>query len=126
MKFFLSLLAVAAVSGSVPAAGAGSEAHPAAWTRPTEPFRIIGDVYYVGTAGIGAFLITGKQGHVLIDGGLPESAPLIAGNIRKLGFRLGDVKYLLINHAHYDHSGGLAQLKRQTSAKLMRYMEGVH
>jgi metallo-beta-lactamase class B len=73
----------------------------------------------VGTEGLSAFLVTGPRGHVLIDGGLPESASLIAANIEKLGFRLTDVKLLLINHAHFDHAGGLAELKRRTGAKLV-------
>lgn len=98
---------------------AQSSAHPAAWTRPFEPFRILGNVHYVGTEGLSAYLITGPRGHVLIDGGLPQSAPQIAANIRTLGFRLRDVKYLLINHGHYDHAGGLAELKRLTGAKLL-------
>ncbi len=89
------------------------------WNRRFAPFRIVGNVYYVGTRGLSAFLITGPKGHVLIDGGLPESAPLIAANIRTLGFRLHDVKYLLINHTHYDHAGGLAELKRLTGAQLI-------
>lgn len=89
------------------------------WNKPTAPFRIIGNVYYVGTAGVSAYLITDPRGHILIDGGLPESAALIAGNIKRLGFRLKDVKILLINHAHFDHSGGLAELKRLTGARLL-------
>lgn len=89
------------------------------WNRPHAPFRLIGNVYYVGTQGLSAFLITGPRGHVLIDGGLPESAPLIAANIRRLGFRLRDIKYLLINHSHFDHAGGLAELKRLTGAALV-------
>lgn len=89
------------------------------WNRPAEPFRIIGNVYYVGTEGLAAYLVAGPKGHVLIDGGLPESAPLIAANVERLGFRLSDVRYLLINHSHFDHSGGLAELKRRTGAKLV-------
>jgi metallo-beta-lactamase class B len=90
-----------------------------AWNRPFAPFRLVGSVYYVGTEGLSAFLVAGPQGHVLIDGGLPESAPLIAANIEKLGFKLHDVKYLLINHTHFDHAGGLAELKRLTGAQLI-------
>jgi metallo-beta-lactamase class B len=89
------------------------------WCAPAEPFRIAGNVHYVGTKGLSAFLITDPKGHVLIDGGLPQSAPLIAANIRKLGFRVEDVRYLLINHAHFDHAGGLAELKRLSGAKLV-------
>lgn len=89
------------------------------WNQSMEPFRIAGNVYYVGTSGLGAYLIADPQGHVLVDGGLPESAALIARNIEKLGFKLDDVEYLLVNHSHFDHSGGLAELKRRTGARLV-------
>lgn len=92
---------------------------PADWYRPAEPLTILPNVHFVGTEGLSAFLITSPQGHVLIDGGLPESAPLIAANIRKLGYKLEDIRYLLINHAHFDHAGGLAELKRLTGATLI-------
>ncbi|MEI9850682.1 MAG: subclass B3 metallo-beta-lactamase [Sphingomonas sp.] len=91
----------------------------AEWTRPEAPFRIAGNVYYVGTAGIAAYLVTGPGGHVLIDGALPQSVGQITANIEALGFRPSDIRYLLINHAHFDHSGGLAELKRLTGAKLL-------
>jgi metallo-beta-lactamase class B len=89
------------------------------WNQPETPFRIAGNIYYVGTAGISAYLITDPKGDVLIDGALPESAPLIEANIRALGFDLHHIRYLLINHAHYDHAGGLAELKRATGAILL-------
>ncbi|WP_254287348.1 subclass B3 metallo-beta-lactamase [Sphingomonas liriopis] len=89
------------------------------WNAPTTPFRIVGNVYYVGTAGLSAFLIVDPAGLVLIDGALPESASRIAANIRRLGFRLRDVRYLLNNHSHFDHSGGLAALHRATGAPLL-------
>ncbi|MBY0521342.1 MAG: subclass B3 metallo-beta-lactamase [Sphingomonas sp.] len=110
------LLSLALVAG---ASRAQTPDERIAWNRPAAPFRIIGNVHYVGTEGLSAYLLTGPKGHVLIDGGLPESAPLIAANIRALGFRLRDVKYLLINHTHFDHSGGLAELKRLTGATLV-------
>jgi metallo-beta-lactamase class B len=91
----------------------------AEWTAPTEPYRIAGNVYYVGTGGIAAYLITDPKGHVLIDGALPQSADVIAAYIRQLGFKVEDVRYLLINHSHFDHSGGLARLKALTGAKLL-------
>ncbi len=91
----------------------------AEWNRPMEPFRIAGNVYYVGTAGLSAFLITDPAGHILIDGAMEESAAQIAANIRSLGFRPSDVKILLVNHALWDHSGGLADLKRLTGARLL-------
>jgi len=83
-----------------------------AWNRPFEPFHLIGNIYYVGAAGVSAFLIVTPAGSILLDGGLPETASQIAGNITMLGFRLTDVKYLLNSHAHFDHAGGLAELKK--------------
>jgi metallo-beta-lactamase class B len=93
------------------------------WNEPGEAFRVIDNVYYVGTAGLGAYLIATPQGHFLIDGALPESVPQIEQNIKALGFKLTDVKYLLNSHAHYDHSGGLQQLKKDTGATFAA-MEG--
>ena len=88
------------------------------WNKPTEPFHIAGNIYYVGTEGLGAYLFTGPKGHVLLDGATPQGAPIIEANIAKLGFKLSDVKILLNSHAHFDHSGGLAQLKKDTGATL--------
>jgi metallo-beta-lactamase class B len=88
----------------------------AKWNTPTEPFKIIDNVYYVGTAGLSSFLVTSPNGHVLIDSGLPEATHLIKANIDKLGFKLTDIKYLLNTHAHFDHTGGLAELKKDTGA----------
>jgi len=90
----------------------------ARWNQPAQPFRVIGNVYYVGTHELAVWLITTRSGHVLLDGALPESVPQIEANIRSLGFRLEDVHWLLNSHAHFDHSGGLAQLRRDTGARL--------
>ncbi len=87
-------------------------------SKPDEPFRIAGNLYYVGHTGVAAFLLTGPEGHVLIDGGYPENAPLIIGSIAKLGFNIKDVKILLNSHAHSDHAGGLAELQRVSGARL--------
>ena len=89
----------------------------AEWNQPQKPFHVIGNIYYVGMAGVSAFLITTPEGDILTDGGLPESAPVIEKNIQALGFKLSDVKILLSSHAHFDHSGGLARLKADTGAK---------
>ncbi len=118
MRLIAFALAVFALS--LPAAAPAQDAQQRIeWNRPFVPFRIVGNIWYVGTEGLSAFLVTGPAGHVLIDGGLPESAPLIAANIEALGFKLRDVKYLLINHTHFDHAGGLAELKRRTGARLV-------
>lgn len=85
---------------------------------PDEPFRIAGNLYYVGSTGVTAFLITGPEGHILIDGGYPETAPLIIGSIAKLGFDIRDVEVLLNSHAHFDHAGGLRELQEASGARL--------
>ena len=85
---------------------------------PDEPVHIAGNLYYVGATGITSFLITGPEGHVLIDGGYPETAPLIEASIAKLGFNIKDVKVLLNSHAHFDHAGGLRELQRASGAQL--------
>jgi len=89
------------------------------WNQPVEPFRIIGNIYYVGASDITSYLITSPRGHILLDGGFVETAPMIRDNIRKLGFKVEDVKYLLSSHAHFDHAAGLAQLKQWTGAQFV-------
>ena len=91
----------------------------AAWNAARAPFKIHGNSYYVGVNGLSAVLITGSNGHVLIDGGLPQSAAVIAGNIKTLGFDIKDVKWLLNTHAHFDHAGGLAALQRMSGAPVL-------
>lgn len=90
----------------------------ATWNAPQAPFRIHGNTYYVGPRGLSAILVTSSAGHVLIDGALPESAPLIAANIAALGFRLTDVKLILNSHVHFDHAGGIAELQRLSGAEV--------
>lgn len=89
------------------------------WNTPHEPFRLFGNTYYVGTAGLSAILITSDAGHILIDGGLPQSAPLILANIRTLGYEPRDVRLILNSHEHFDHAGGLAALHRATGARVV-------
>lgn len=116
-----------AILGAALAAALGLIASPAFaqnnWNKPTEPFHVIDNIYYVGTEGLGAYLFTGPEGHVLLDGATPEGADVIESNIAKLGFKLTDVKILLNSHAHYDHSGGLAELKQKSGA-ILYAMEG--
>ena len=83
------------------------------------PFRIFGNTYYVGTHGLSSILVTSPAGHVLIDGDLPESAGMIAGNIRLLGFRMEDVKLIVNSHVHFDHAGGIAELQRRSGARVI-------
>ena len=84
-----------------------------------KPFHVIDNIYYVGMGDTSAWLIFTLQGFILIDGGLPESAPQIEANIKTLGFNIKDVKIILNSHAHFDHDGGLAKLKRDTGARMI-------
>jgi len=124
------ILAVAATCllSAAPSPSSASDASPfpadapkvcdscAEWNAPREPFRVHGNTYYVGTGGLSSILITSVAGHILIDGGLAQSAPLIDASIRKLGFHTTDVKLILNSHAHFDHAGGIAALQRVSGA----------
>jgi metallo-beta-lactamase class B len=89
------------------------------WNQPVPPFRIAGNLYYVGAIEICSYLIATPKGLIVIDGGFVETAPMIRANIAKLGFRIDDVRILLNTHAHFDHAGGLAQLKKWSGATLI-------
>ena len=89
------------------------------WTRPFPPFRIAGNLYYVGTYDLGCYLITTANGNILINTGTASSAEQIKKNIETLGFNYRDIKILLLTQAHFDHAGGLAEIKQQTHASLM-------
>jgi metallo-beta-lactamase class B len=86
--------------------------------QPAEPFRIAGNFYYVGANDVAAFLITGPEGHVVLDGGYPTTAPMIMASIAKLGFDIKDVKVLLNSEPHPDHAGGLSVLQQASGAEL--------
>lgn len=113
----VSRLALLATSLLVAPAAAAPD--PPSWTRSVEPFRIIGPVHYVGTEGIAAYLVPTRGGAVLIDGGLPENAATIRRNVEALGVPMAQVRLILLTHAHFDHAGGLAQLKRASGARLV-------
>ena len=87
--------------------------------QPVDPFRIAGNLYYVGSSDIGSYLVTSEAGHILIDGGYAATVPIIEANVAKLGFKIGDVKILLNTQGHGDHAGGFAALKQRTGATLM-------
>lgn len=89
------------------------------WIAPQKPFRIYGNTWSVGPKGLGVFLITSRTGHVLIDGGVPGGAPLIEANIRRLGFNLRDIKWILNSHEHCDHAGGISQLAKDSGAQVI-------
>jgi metallo-beta-lactamase class B len=103
----IAALVVAALAPAVPE-----------WNRPVEPFQIADGLYYVGASEATSYLFETSRGLVILDGGFSETAPQIIANVQKLGFKLEDVKVLLNSHGHYDHAGGLAELKRRTGAEL--------
>lgn len=111
---FISAFAALARSQASP-----SCEHCVEWNAPQKPFRIYGNTYYVGPHGLSSILITSKAGHVLIDGGLPESASQIAAHVSELGFRVEDIKLMVNSHVHFDHAGGIAELQRMSGARVV-------
>ncbi|WP_062535848.1 subclass B3 metallo-beta-lactamase [Mizugakiibacter sediminis] len=124
MSRILPLLAAASLAcGAAQAATPYADAR-AKWNAPQAPFRVYGNTYYVGTHGLAAVLLVDPAGLILIDGGLPESAPRIAAHIRALGFRVEDIRYILGSHAHFDHAGGIAELQRLSGAQVVASASG--
>ncbi len=95
----------------------------AEWNTPRQPFKVFANTYYVGSQGLSSVLIVTDAGLVLIDVALPQSAPLIDANIRQLGFKTTDVKYILSSHGHYDHVGGMRSMQRYTKATVLASKE---
>ena len=89
------------------------------YSEAAEPFRIVGNLYYVGAKNIASYLLTTPQGHIMIDTGTKEMEPVIRTNVEKLGFKLADVKIMLSGHAHFDHVQGHAAMKHATGARVM-------
>ncbi len=89
------------------------------WTAPFEPFQLLGNIYYVGTEGIAVYVIKTSQGLILMDTAMPQSTGTIKDSIAKLGFKVADIKIILNSHAHLDHTGGFAEIKKQTGAQLV-------
>jgi metallo-beta-lactamase class B len=104
----------------------GHDDDRASWNAPQAPFRIYGNTYYVGPHGLSSILVQTPQGLVLVDGDLPESAPLIEAHIRALGFRVRDVHWILNSHAHPDHAGGIAEIQRVSGAQVLASEKGAH
>jgi metallo-beta-lactamase class B len=104
----------AAGSATVLAQSAGND-----FLVPFPAHHVIGNVYFVGSKALGIYLITTPEGHILVNAGLAESVPLIQNSVAKLGFKFGDVKILLISHAHFDHDAGAARIEELTGAKYM-------
>jgi metallo-beta-lactamase class B len=89
------------------------------WNRPIAPFRVAGNLYYVGAADVSAFLWTTPEGHILLDTGFRETVPRIEANLKTLGLRLEDIRLLLTSHGHCDHIGGAAEVKARTKARFL-------
>jgi metallo-beta-lactamase class B len=125
MRAARTLVMAAALGAACTAAGpaspslAGIPRAMRGWNRPAEPFRVVGNIYFVGTNELAIFLITTPAGHVIIDSGFEETVPLVRASVERLGFQMKDVRILLASHAHIDHVGGMARLKQLTGARLL-------
>ncbi len=93
-------------------------AHPE-WSKPYTPFRIAGNLYYVGTYDLACYLITTPEGHILINTALDNTVDMLRANVESLGFKFKDIKIILISQAHFDHCGGMAAIQKMTGAKVM-------
>jgi metallo-beta-lactamase class B len=108
--------AVRAAPAADPLTAPIPSSHAAEWMRPQTPLRIWGDAYYVGTAGLSVVLIRTPAGLVLIDAAMPQSVGQIEAHVRQLGFRVREIKYILVTEPHFDHSGGAAAIARDSGA----------
>jgi len=127
---FLALFAIL-LAGSGPAQGPDDPlTRPIAsdmaseWLAPRPPVRVFGSTYLVGFGGLSVVLIDTGKGLILIDGALPQAAPMILANVSKLGFRPRDIKYILSTEPHFDHAGGIAALARDTGATVIASVRG--
>jgi metallo-beta-lactamase class B len=111
MFFALGAIALAQPQNAVP--------QNAEWTKPFPPFRMIGNIYWVGSYDLATYLITTPQGNILINTGVGDTAKQIKASVEQLGFKLADTKILTATHGHFDHVAGMAELKRMTGARLM-------
>ena len=89
------------------------------YSQPVEPFRIVGNIYYVGASNIASYLIATPQGHILIDSGTVEMHDGIVTGVERLGYKVSEVRILLASHAHFDHIAGQALMQRTTGAQVM-------
>lgn len=113
MHTFLRASLALAITAALPAFAAEN------WSEPQPPVRLHGNSYYVGSVGLSSVLIDSSDGLILLDGTLPKNAPMIEANIRALGFKPADIKYILNSHAHFDHAGGIAALAKDSGATVV-------
>ena len=114
-----STLCVLAFCFALVCARPARAADPAEWTAPQKPFRIAGNLYYVGSRDLAAFLVTTPQGNILVNQNLESSPSQIRASVERLGFRWADTKILLNSQAHFDHVAGAAAIAKQTGARVM-------
>ena len=107
------------ISLSFVAALAITAAPQSDWSEPLAPFEIADDLYYVGSAGLAAYLFASDEGHILLDVPLEENVPMILDNVRRMGFEPADIEVLIASHAHFDHVGGLARMREITGAQVV-------
>lgn len=130
MRRLILILFCLSIPAAAHAAGTPADLQPkqcgrcAEWTVAVEPFLLAPNTWFVGSKGLSSVLIDSGAGLVLIDAGLPQSAPAIATAIRRLGFRVEDLRYLLNSHAHFDHAGGIAALARWSGAEVLASEDG--
>jgi glyoxylase-like metal-dependent hydrolase (beta-lactamase superfamily II) len=124
------ILLLIGLSASTPIASAADDDGAALlaikeWVEPAEPMKIVGPIHFVGTRGLGVYLITSSEGHILLFGGMPQSGEAIDASIRKLGFKTEDIKLILTCHAHIDHVGTHAYFKDKSRAQVAMMAEEV-
>lgn len=90
-----------------------------AWRAPVPPQHLLANIYYVGSIGVSSYLFTTPEGHILLDTGFDDTVPLIQKSVEQLGFKLSDIKIILSSHAHIDHVGGHALMKKLTGARVV-------
>nr|AIA10997.1 L1_beta_lactamase [uncultured bacterium] len=112
---FLSALLITAAA----VAAAQGRSNPSDWTTRVAPYKVMANIYYVGTLDLSSFLLTSPEGHVLIDTGVEENAEAILANIKTLGFNVKDVRVILTTQAHYDHVAAHARLKKESGARVL-------
>ena len=115
--WFAILIVVTFVTVIVPSNNLTTQSND--WTEPFPPFKIAGNLYYVGSKGLANYLIATPKGHILINSDMEENVPLIRASVEKLGFKFSDIKILLISHAHWDHDAASDTIKKLTNAKYM-------
>nr|WP_063842712.1 LRA17 family subclass B3 metallo-beta-lactamase [uncultured bacterium BLR17]ACH58994.1 LRA-17 [uncultured bacterium BLR17] len=116
---FVSILLLTSLANSPHATAQVTNTDRPEWSKPYKPFRIAGNIYYVGTYDLACYLITTPQGHILINAALAGTVDQVKANVEALGFKFSDIKILLISQAHFDHVGGLAAIQKMTGAKVM-------